>query len=400
MQLGIPAKLAPVLFAQALSRLFLVYSAYSVIFAEILIILAGWNENNAWVMWAGFLVGFPGFVLWRLMFTPLSPLSASFYIVFLSATLVVVSWAVLATMPDVESTLFLPFSLIGFALMTACGVAARPGDRALWASFGYLAANVSLWAGALLAQKPFEFDWRLLFGYAVVMGAVISTPRLLRSNTRFQITFDKSAETVATDAERLENTRAVAARLHDTVLANLAVISTTKTGMLQDPLREAIEKQIALFETSDAGNIVEIEQVTFPATGELEMLMDVISASEARGLTINLGGTPEAISGLTPERVDALTSALSQCLTNVHLHSGQNAVEVVVLAAGANLAVTIIDGGTGFDVESVPVDRMGLKLSVKDRIEQCGGSVRVWSSEGQGTAVMLQLPLGNEVSNA
>ena len=400
MQLGIPAKLAPVLFAQALSRLFLVYSAYSVIFAEILIILAGWNENNAWVMWAGFLVGFPGFVLWRLMFTPLSPLSASIYIVFLSATLVVASWAVLATMPDVESTLFLPFSLIGFALMTACGVAARAGDRALWASIGFLAANVSLWAGALLAQKPFEFDWRLLIGYAVVIGAVISTPRLLRSNTRFQITFDKSAETVATDAERLENTRAVAARLHDTLLANLAVISSTKTGVLQDPLREAIEKQIALFETSDAGNILEIEQVSLPESGELEMLMDVISASEARGLTINLGGTPEAISGLTPERVDALTSALSQCLTNVHLHSGQNAVEVVVLAAGANLAVTIIDGGTGFDVESVPVDRMGLKLSVKDRIEQCGGSVRLWSSEGQGTAVMLQLPLGNEVSNA
>ena len=400
MQIGIPAKLAPVLFAQALSRLFLVYSAYSVIFAEILIILAGWNENNAWVMWAGFLVGFPGFVLWRLMFTPLSPLSASFYIVFLSATLVLASWAVLATMPDVETTVFLPFSLLGFALVTTCGVAARASDRALWASIGYLTANAALFVGATLAQKPFEFDWRLLFGYAVVIGAVISTPRLLRTNTKFQITLDKSAETVATDAERLENTRAVAARLHDTLLANLAVISSTKTGMLQDPLREAIEKQIALFETSDAGSMTAIEETTVTASDELAKLMEVISASEARGLSINLGGTPEAISGLTPERVDALTSALSQCLTNVHLHSGQNAVEVVVLTAGANLAVTIIDGGSGFDVESVPVDRMGLKLSVKDRIEQCGGSVRLWSSEGQGTAVMLQLPLGNEVSNA
>ena len=400
MQLGIPAQLAPVLFAQALSRLFLVYSAYSVIFAEILIILAGWNENNAWVMWAGFLVGFPGFVLWRLMFTPLSPLSASFYIVFLSATLVLASWAVLATMPDVETTVFLPFSLLGFALVTTCGVAARASDRALWASIGYLTANAALFVGATLAQKPFEFDWRLLFGYAVVIGAVISTPRLLRTNTKFQITLDKSAETVATDAERLENTRAVAARLHDTLLANLAVISSTKTGMLQDPLREAIEKQIALFETSDAGSMTAIEETTVTASDELAKLMEVISASEARGLSINLGGTPEAISGLTPERVDALTSALSQCLTNVHLHSGQNAVEVVVLTAGANLAVTIIDGGSGFDVESVPVDRMGLKLSVKDRIEQCGGSVRLWSSEGQGTAVMLQLPLGNEVSNA
>lgn len=400
MQLGIPAQLAPVLFAQALSRLFLVYSAYSVIFAEILLLLAGWHENNAWVMWAGFLVGFPGFVLWRLMFTPLSPLSASIYIVFLSATLVLASWAVLATMPDVESTVFLPFSLLGFALVTTCGVAARATDRALWASIGYVTANAALFVGALLAHKPFEFDWRLLVGYAVVIGAVISTPRLLRSNTKFQITFDKSAEAVATDAERLENTRAVAARLHDTLLANLAVISSTKTGMLQDPLREAIEKQIALFETSDAGSTPAFEKATIPASHEREKLMDVISASEARGLTINLGGTPEAISGLTPERVDALTSALSQCLTNVHLHSGQNAVEVVVLAAGANLAVTIIDGGTGFDVESVPEDRMGLKLSVKDRIEQCGGSVRLWSSEGQGTAVILQLPLGNEVSNA
>ncbi len=400
MQIGIPAKLAPVLFAQALSRLFLVYSAYSVIFAEILIILAGWNENNAWVMWAGFLVGFPGFVLWRLMFTPLSPLSASFYIVFLSATLVLASWAVLATMPDVETTVFLPFSLLGFALVTTCGVAARASDRALWASIGYLTANAALFVGATLAQKSFEYYWRLLFGYVVVIGAVISTPRLLRTNTKFQITLDKSAETVATDAERLENTRAVAARLHDTLLANLAVISSTKTGMLQDPLREAIEKQIALFETSDAGSITAIEKTTVTASDELAKLMEVISASEARGLSINLGGTPEAISGLTPERVDALTSALSQCLTNVHLHSGQNAVEVVVLTAGANLAVTIIDGGSGFDVESVPVDRMGLKLSVKDRIEQCGGSVRLWSSEGQGTAVMLQLPLGNEVSNA
>lgn len=400
MQLGIPAKLAPVLFAQALSRLFLVYSAYSVIFAEILIILAGWNENNAWVMWAGFLVGFPGFVLWRLMFTPLSPLSASIYIVFLSVTLVLASWAVLATMPDVESTVFLPFSLLGFALITTCGVAARANDRALWASIGFVTANAALFVGATLAHATYEFDWRLLAGYLVVMAAVISTPRLLRSNTKFQITLDQSAETVATDAERLENTRAVAARLHDTVLANLAVISSTKTGMLQDPLREAIEKQIALFETSDAGKHNSPQLTASKESGEAKQLLNAIAASEARGLTINLGGTPEVIAKLTPERMDALTSALSQCLTNVELHSGQNAVEVVVLAAGTNVAVTVIDGGTGFDVDSVPADRMGLKLSVKDRIEQCGGTVRLWSSHGQGTAVMLQLPLESEVSNA
>lgn len=232
MQLGIPAQLAPVLFAQALSRLFLVYSAYSVIFAEILLILAGWHENNAWVMWAGLVVGLPGFVLWRLMFTPLSPLSASLFIVFLSLTLVLATWAVLATMSDVDSTLFLPFSLLGFALITTCGVAARARDRVLWATIGYVMANAALFVGASLAGQRYEFDFRLFLGFVVVVFAVISTPRLLASKTRFQTTFDQSVISVETDAERLENTRTIVARLHDTMLANLAVIGSTKTGML------------------------------------------------------------------------------------------------------------------------------------------------------------------------
>ena len=400
MQIGIPAKLAPVLFAQALSRLFLVYSAYSVIFAEILIILAGWNENNAWVMWAGFLVGFPGFVLWRLMFTPLSPLSASFYIVFLSATLVLATWAVLATMPDVETTVFLPFSLLGFALMTACGVAARARDRVVWATIGFVMANLSLLIGASLAGKPFEFDLRVLLGFIIVLSAVISTPRLLKNNTKFQTAFDRSAESVATDAERADNARAVAAKLHDTLLANLAVIGSTKSGMLQDPVREAIESQLALFETSDFGLSRDGEETTAQSSTELEQLMEVILQAEARGLSVNLDGNPEAITELTPARFDALTAALSQCLTNVHLHSGQNAVEVVILLAGENIAVTIIDGGSGFNIDEVPADRMGLKLSVRDRIEQAGGRVRIWSNNGQGTAVMLQLPVGQGESDA
>ena len=392
MQLGIPAQLAPVLFAQALTRLLLVYSAYSVIFAEVLILLAGWHENNAWVMWAGFLVGFPGFVLWRLMFTPLSPLSASIYILFLSATLAIAAWAVLATMPEVESTKFLPFTLLGFALITACGVASRAGDRVMWALGGYASANVALMVGAGLAGKPYEFDWRILIGLVIVLASVIATPRLLRANTKFQITLDNSAETLASDAERRENARVVAARLHDTVLAKLAVISATKPGMLQDPLREEIESQLAVFETS---GFTQAPLSSNPAgSADLNELMNVVSQAEAQGLTVNMGGTPTALLQLTPERREALCSALAQCLTNVQLHSGQTAVEVVILAAGENIAVTVIDGGVGFDPEAVPEDRMGIKLSVRNRIESAGGSVRIWTSEGQGTAVMLQLPVG------
>jgi signal transduction histidine kinase len=393
MNLGIPAKLAPVLFAQALSRLFLVYSAYAVILAEILIILAGWHEGNSLVMWAGFLVGFPGFVLWRLMFTPLSPVSASLYVAFLSGTLLVASWAMLATMPEVDSTLFFPFSLLSFALITTCGVAAQARDRVLWASIGYGSSVVALYLGALLAGKPYVVDFRVLFAFVVVVLAVVTTPSLLEANKKLQSTFDNSVMDIASEAERQENTRVIAARLHDSLLANLAVIATTKHGMLQDPLREAIEHQLAVFETSDLSEHTVMPQPEDLVSAELDQLMEVISQAESLGLTVHLGGNPSSISQLTPERVDALTSALSQCLTNVHSHSGQNAVEVVILPAGDNIAVTVIDGGHGFNVDAVPADRMGIRLSIRDRIERCGGFVQIWSNEGQGTAVMLQLPI-------
>jgi len=163
--------------------------------------------------------------------------------------------------------------------------------------------------------------------------------------------------------------------------------------MLQDPLREEIEQQLALFETSDLARHIDMPPPEELVSAELDQLMGVISQAESLGLTVHLGGNPSSIGQLTPERVDALMAALGQCLTNVHSHSGQNAVEVVILPAGENIAVTVIDGGHGFKIDAVPADRMGIKLSIRDRIEQSGGSVRIWSDEGQGTAVMLQLPV-------
>jgi signal transduction histidine kinase len=122
-------------------------------------------------------------------------------------------------------------------------------------------------------------------------------------------------------------------------------------------------------------------------------MTQVLSAAEASGLSVNLSGDPSVLSALSEDRAEALAGAVSQCLTNVKLHSGQNAVEVVILDAGENIAITVIDGGVGFDVDKVGQDRLGLKLSVRDRIENCGGTVRIWSNTGQGTAVMLQVPV-------
>jgi glucose-6-phosphate-specific signal transduction histidine kinase len=392
-QLGIPTQLAPVLFAQALSRLFLVYSAYSVIFAELLIVLAGFHSNNWVVVGAGFLIGFPGLVLWWMMYNPLSTFTSSLYILFLSATLAVASWAVLATMPEVETTMFMPFTLVGFALIMTCGVAATVSGRLLWAFVGYIAANAALFVGALLAAREFLFDWRLLAALAVAVVAIVATPRLLATNTRIQSTLDYSSDFVEREVRTTKVAKKTAAKFHDTLLAQLAVITHSQPGLISAELRRDLERELAHLSRSTV--LIDEDLPNSPRNAEaLDTVISVISKAESQGLTVHLSGDTCAMESLNPDRLDALSGALAQCLANVLAHSGEKSVEVVILRAGENLSCTVIDGGAGFDVDKVPHDRLGLKLSVRDRIESAGGAVRIWSNTGNGTAVMMQLPCG------
>jgi len=56
----------------------------------------------------------------------------------------------------------------------------------------------------------------------------------------------------------------------------------------------------------------------------------------------------------------------------------------------------VMDSGAGFDEREVPEDRIGLRTSIRARIEQEGGGVRLWSTKGVGTTVVLTVPEGGE----
>jgi signal transduction histidine kinase len=54
----------------------------------------------------------------------------------------------------------------------------------------------------------------------------------------------------------------------------------------------------------------------------------------------------------------------------------------------------VIDTGKGFSEEETGSDRLGLRQSVRRRIEAVGGTVQVWSTPGKGTSVMIRVPAG------
>ena len=56
------------------------------------------------------------------------------------------------------------------------------------------------------------------------------------------------------------------------------------------------------------------------------------------------------------------------------------------------VTVFVRDRGPGFDPDTVPEDRLGLRQSVRGRMDRNGGTATVRSSPGDGTEVQLEMP--------
>jgi signal transduction histidine kinase len=50
------------------------------------------------------------------------------------------------------------------------------------------------------------------------------------------------------------------------------------------------------------------------------------------------------------------------------------------------------DTGKGFNVDSIPADRHGIEISIRQRMRQHGGLAKIRSNPSTGTEVQLELP--------
>ena len=112
--------------------------------------------------------------------------------------------------------------------------------------------------------------------------------------------------------------------------------------------------------------------------------------AESSGIEVDL-----ALDGL-PEMLDeqteiALFRVVQEALTNVARHSGSRRASVLATALGDRLRLVVEDEGRGFD-PAAPTGRLGL-AGIRERVELIGGELRIESSPGAGTAVIVDLVL-------
>lgn len=91
---------------------------------------------------------------------------------------------------------------------------------------------------------------------------------------------------------------------------------------------------------------------------------------------------------------EALYSAAVQAMVNSLQHAGAAALRwVEVRGAGRDgILVEVGDRGAGFDLEDVPSERLGVRISIIERLASAGGHAEIASQVGGGTTVTLRWP--------
>ena len=123
----------------------------------------------------------------------------------------------------------------------------------------------------------------------------------------------------------------------------------------------------------------------------LQRLVDDVAERSGMAVDAIVDGLPEH--DVSSEVATVVYRVVQEALTNVARHAEASTASVAVTVASGRLRAVVEDDGLGFDPER-PVDgHLGLQ-GMKERAELIGGTVRVFSSPGSRTTVVLDVPLG------
>ncbi|HEV7624071.1 MAG TPA: ATP-binding protein [Amnibacterium sp.] len=199
-----------------------------------------------------------------------------------------------------------------------------------------------------------------------------------------------------TEAQRRQGARL----LHDTVLATLTLLAHSGVGVSREALRRQagddarLLRQLRLSATplsmSAGAQAAEEGSADGGAADHGDSLESVRKRFERLGLDVSWHGAASVT--LRHDKLDAFLLALGECLENVRRHSGVNEAHVTITDDETTVRALVTDNGTGFEPAAVPAGKLGYRESIVGRLVEIGGNARVFSAQGSGTTVVLEVP--------
>ena len=116
------------------------------------------------------------------------------------------------------------------------------------------------------------------------------------------------------------------------------------------------------------------------------------------GLAVTVQGQ-ESFRNLDQQMRLLLFQTVRELLFNIVKHAGASEATIILEQINGRGRITISDSGKGFDVETVMNNRNSAHglLIIQDRLTLIGCNIEMNSAPGQGTRIVIEVPLG-EVS--
>lgn len=250
--------------------------------------------------------------------------------------------------------------------------------------YGYVRLVQGEFSREFWVTTAFDVSFTLILGVVIVsLGWMFRSVAAGVDEARGQAVASYSTAAAAAAAE--EERAAMSALMHDSVLAAL-IAAERAEGERAEELAVAMARE-ALTRLANTEAAVAQEGSDEPV-GTAQIIVELrraLSELGADAIVEERGGI-----GLIPGRAArALVLAARQAIGNAVSHANGRGLHIIVEGhADEGVVVTVSDTGSGFDVDSIGADRLGIRASIFARMAGVAGTADIVSDE-HGTTVTL-----------
>ncbi|NQW86523.1 MULTISPECIES: ATP-binding protein [unclassified Frigoribacterium] len=347
----------------------------------------------AWVIGLAMFGGFLALVVASLVQRGVTTVEAFVAIAYLIA---LVTWPLAVDDPS-EVQASVPW------LWYLCTVATASAASAFstWIATGYLFVAPAVYGfirltpsgGAVSPQRAtLDSVYAILLGGAVLILVVILRQAAANVDQAQATAVARYSEAIREHATELERVQ-VDAIVHDSVLTTF--IQAARAWSPEERELSTNMARNAMSHLSAAASTTPFDESDTTVTGMVDRIEAAVSDL---GVSVELRRGPIEGEGIPSTAAEALYSAAVQALVNSSQHAGdapgvRRWVDVTREATGLT-TVEVGDTGKGFEPATVPTERLGVRVSIHERLNNAGGLATIDSAPGRGTLVRLQWPVG------
>jgi signal transduction histidine kinase len=268
-----------------------------------------------------------------------------------------------------------------------------------------------------LSQLEFNRDMERVVALAFLIGVVIAGGSIFRIFSLEQKADRQRSKTERTEVElrhlstqlmhaQEEERKAISRELHDEVGQTLTALRM-QLGSL-----DRVREDVGHFQdhVAEAKSLAEqaLRAIRDLAVGLRPSVLDLglVPAlqwqarhfSKHSGIPVRVEVEGEA-QDVPEEHRTCVYRIVQETLTNCAKHANAQRAEVWVRVSDHVLVVQVTDDGSGFDAAAARGGGLGL-IGVEERVRELGGTLRIESESGNGSALLVQLPIPRERSGA